>query len=59
MQITDSEWQIIVRAAKYTNGTQVPRRTEIEALRALQAFVKRRTTASTASAAKPISAPTK
>jgi len=40
MLLTEAQWAIVRKAAKYTNGTRVPRIMEVDALRALQALVK-------------------
>lgn len=40
MILSDEEWQIIRRAAKYTNGTVVPQHMKTEAIHALHKLVK-------------------
>lgn len=40
MNLTPSQWQTVRLAAKYTNGTRVPRAVEIQALKNLQKMVK-------------------
>jgi hypothetical protein len=40
MVLTDLEWRTVRLAAKYTNGTRVPRAIEIQALKDLQALVR-------------------
>lgn len=40
MVLSETQWAIVRRAAKYTNGTRVPRVQEVEALKALQELVR-------------------
>ena len=40
MNLTTEQWAIVRRAAKYTNGTTVPRHVEFDALLQLQRLVK-------------------
>ena len=40
IHLSKDEWMIIRKAAKFTNGTRVPRAQEIQALKELQALVK-------------------